>query len=296
MTDALARALVNEDVPSMLRTLLAATNGASPVGDHITAQLTTLRSRGWHVEELQGRPGFDVCTDDRRRLETWIMPIPPHRNHEVGLVGDYMTGAMYDSWCMWSMWTWAEFGKPRWNDKDWFQGITHPWFFRAFTPAADRIYDIIIFRPGDPTRASIMPEEAFARGVEGFRRAIDAPDPQEFTHVFDPFVGSVRSVERIASRSSSGPYAALQGYAKVFEAEGSFLHAYYGKRRTRDGYVLALLAPHELVFVKTTPFSDITREALADDLRAILGVVPERNSGRFLRSATPPRYVALRSP
>ncbi len=89
------------------------------------------------VEELQGRPGFDVCTDDGRGLQIWIMPIPAHRNHENMLAEDFMTGAMFDGWCRWSMWTWLEFGRPQRNEKDWFQRITFPWFFRAFTPAAD---------------------------------------------------------------------------------------------------------------------------------------------------------------
>ena len=85
-------------------------------------------------------------------------------------------------------------------------------------------------------------------------------------------------------------------YAKLFTPDSTFLHAEFGKRRTRDGYILALLVPHELVFVKTTPFTDATHDALAGDLRAILGVVENATAGGFFRLQRRPVPVAVREP
>jgi hypothetical protein len=267
MTDAMARAIVNEDVPAMLRTIPPASGSATPVGDVITAQLARLRSRGWHVEEMETRPGVSICDEwsrvARSGSDEYVIPVPAHRNREDMWSFDFSRSGMMISWCSWSTWTWETFVEPHPNPKEHFQRITSAQFFRAFTPETDRVYDVVIFRSSEPDRAAIVPEQAFARGVERSARYYQA-DSQ-----------SAPIKERVAElRSSVGPYTAFQQFVSRFFEDPWFFHTTWGKTRTRDGYALALLSPREFVFVQTMPFSDTTREALVADLRAILGAVP----------------------
>jgi len=278
----MAREFVKNDVPEILDALPVGSGTSPPVGDAISAHVTGLRSKGWLVEEFVGLKELSNLRSsdvhERYGGREWVLPIPAHRMNEDGPADDFLIIAMHQDWRSWCTWTWMDFVGSEWGSKERFERIATGRFFRVFAPAADRVYDIMIFRPSGTGGPTIVSDSAFARGVERAWSSFNPPDPREWTNIFGL---GLTAVERVAAlRSNVGAYTALQVYAKRFAASSTFLHAEFGKRRTRDEYVLELLSKTEFVIVRTLLFTDTGRDALVSDLRAILAGADARAPGK----------------
>jgi len=263
MSPSIQKAIVHEDVPALLRTLPPPVLVTTGVGAIVAARAADLRSRGWFVEELRGHAN-QVAYDRLRAGREYVIPIPASRAQKAEVDGDFSVTATFDTWRGWS----AELGRSFSGSSEAFERAVTGRFHRAFTPARDRVYDVLIFDPSGPSSV-IATGAAFARGVENVWAALHPRDGRGFS--MDIF-GMARYVVPAAdARLGLGAYTVLQVYENRFFSSFNFLHAEYGRRAARDQYILLALSETELVVVQTVLYDDTTREAVIADLALILG-------------------------
>ncbi len=264
------KSLLVEDVPGILRGLPQSISETPEFGEAIANRLNALRSHGWFVEEATGHASEDMY-DQRYAQREYLIPIPPQRSKKEEVGSDFLSFAAFDRWRGWS----SVLGSCFSGSRDAFERIAVGRFYRAFTPAADRVYDVIIFDPSGVGTPHIAAGEAFAQGIERVWSSFHPPEGRGFSM---GIFGLARFVEPGAQeRFKWGAYTVLQAYEKRFFAAFNFLHAEFGKTRTRDAYVLLALSEAEFVVVQTVLYDDTTREALVSDLGLILGAAKDEH-------------------
>jgi hypothetical protein len=174
---------------------------------------------------------------------------------------------MIDSWANWSTLIWEAFAERHRATRETFEQLATRRFYRAFTPAADRVYDVVVLRPSGALAELMADPGAYSAGVEWLWGALN-PAHEGVTYVYYPPAHSVEP--EAASKRTLGPYTVIQAYVKRFAAASTFLHASFGKERTRDSYVIAMVSPIELVIVQCKLYDDTSRAAITEDLGAIL--------------------------
>lgn len=259
--------LVERDVPEMLqRTLLK--EEPSVAAARISPHLAKLRSEGWFVEEF--RSGAGATYGDwysKYSNRQYLINVPDRVMKKPEFGNDFLSSAMVDQWRCWSTVFVERFSEKKTDLSRLPQGASGD-YFRAISPDADRVYDIVVIRSAS-AGAALIEDRFFESGTEDLWRSINPPKSDEFPRcVFK----DARFVEpEAAKRSTSGKYVALQVYAKRYYPSGTFLHASYGKSRGRDTYILVLASVNAFIVVQTVLYEETTRDTLYSDLRALVG-------------------------
>jgi hypothetical protein len=259
------KTIVDRDVPGMLEAWLP--RESSDAAARIPASITSLRSKGWSVEEFHS--GADTTYADwysKYSGRQYLINVPDQVMKKPEFGNDLLSSAMVDQWHCWSAAFAERFSENR-TDLSRLPKIAAGDYFRAISPDANRVYDIVIIR--SPQANTALIEDRLAEsGIEILWRNINPAKSDEFPRCM---FKDVRFVEpEAAKRLTLGRYVALEVYARRYYPGGTFLHASYGKSRGRDTYILALVSPKTFIVVQTDLYADTTRDTFVGDLRQIL--------------------------
>lgn len=255
--------IVAEDVPGILRSVPASVAERSTLGSVITKRLAALRTEGWFVEEVTGHAN-NTMYDERYQHRKFLMPIPERRSSKSEVGWEFLSFSAFTRWRGWS----SIFGEYFYGSRDALERYALGRFYRAYTPGADRVYDVIVFVPSGTIMGRIAAGAAFTNGVEKVWSFLQAKEGGVDMDIYGP----VRHVDFVCgARSSWGAYTLLQAFEQRSFSAFNFFHGEYGKSRGRDSYVFVALSEAEFVVIQTVLYDDTSREALTGDLGRILG-------------------------